>query len=161
MPLERFTCFTSLGPHNSPGSQSGQQRPREIESHAQNHMCGGQGLPQRGAGRGACLTFSVEGGKVSSGTGRSGVAMKKKQPKVWQGPCTERQPPRPVWEAGRGSHKGEPGTAPSPPCWEEEAKAGPWGPGGEPARRGCCQGGHRGAGSGEGANPRDVEDTWA
>lgn len=85
---------------------------------------------------------------------------RRKQPKALQGSSTERQPPRPVWEAGRSRREGEPGTALSPPCWEEEGKAGPWGPGGEPAWRGCCHGGHRGAGGGEGANPQGVGATW-
>ena len=29
--LGRFACFTSLGPYRRPGSQSGRQRPRDVE----------------------------------------------------------------------------------------------------------------------------------
>lgn len=119
----------------------------------ESHGVGGRAYQKVEQGEG--LTGSDEGwGSPEWSWGGVGRPGRRKQPNAQQGSCTERQPPRPVWEAGRGRHEGEPGTAPSCPCWEEEGKAGPWGPGGEPTRRNCCQGGHRAAGGGEGANLR-------
>ena len=87
------------------------------------------------------------------GVGESSVALWR-TPKPGRGPVHRDSPEASVGGGGGGGRpEGEPGTAPSPPWWEEEGKAGPWGPEGEPARRGCCQGGHRGAG-GKGASPQ-------
>lgn len=77
----------------------------------ESHGVGGRAYQKVEQGEG--LTGSDEGwGSPEGSRGGVGWPGRRKQPNSQQGSCTERQPPRPVWEAGRGRHEGEPGTTP-------------------------------------------------